>query len=219
MKGLKEPFFCRKSMRLTKIYTKTGDQGNTMLASGEFVSKGSLRIEAYGTVDELNSFVGLTRDKLISLVGHEKNKLSPLVDKLLDIQHSLFDLGGELATPQKFLDTGRQQVVTDEDVKQLEILIDAMNSQLEPLANFVLPGGSEINSLAHVCRTIARRAERHIVNLANEEVIRDRAIIFINRLSDYFFVFARFVSFHFETQEVLWNQKNKTNPISNDKKI
>ena len=191
-------------MRLSKIYTKTGDSGTTSLASGERLAKNHIRIESYGTVDELNSFVGLWSDTL-----NQINLKNDLQEKIFKIQNELFDVGGELATPEKFLDISRQQVVTLESITRLEDEIDEWNKTLPPLANFVLPGGHSLNSLAHVCRTICRRAERHLVTLANSESIRPELIVYLNRLSDWFFVASRHVSQILSIPEVIWQQNKK----------
>jgi cob(I)alamin adenosyltransferase len=193
-------------MRLTKIYTKVGDAGLTMLAGGDRVPKDSARIEAYGTVDELNSFLGLWRDQLRSASGPERDLL---VSQLLTIQNEMHDLGGELATPLASLDVTKQQVVSKASVDRLECEIDAMNEQLSPLANFVLPGGHVLNSLAHVCRTICRRTERRVITLSHLEEVRPEVRIYLNRLSDWLFVAGRIVSKCLGGEEVLWRQRGK----------
>ncbi len=197
-------------MRLTKIYTKVGDKGLTYLANGSKVPKHHLRIEAYGTVDELNSFTGLLRDQL-QLMEHEKSRprIAELILRLRRIQNELFDVGGELATPLEVLDTTRQQVVHHESVSRLESEIDEFNDNLEPLANFVLPGGHPANSMAHVVRTVCRRAERAAVALAGEESVREEVSIYLNRLSDWFFVASRVISQEAGVPELLWQQKGK----------
>lgn len=197
-------------MRLTKIYTKVGDKGLTYLANGSKVPKHHLRIEAYGTVDELNAFVGLLRDQL-HLMEHQKSRprVAELMARLRRIQNELFDVGGELATPLDVLDTSKQQVVHHESVSRLENEIDEFNDHLEPLANFVLPGGHPANSLAHVVRTVCRRAERAVVALAGEETVREEVAIYLNRLSDWFFVAGRVISQEAGVPELLWQQKGK----------
>lgn len=193
-------------MRLTKIYTKVGDKGTTGLANGKVVSKSSLRIESYGTVDELNSVTGLLRDELNDLkIDH----FSGLIEKLLMIQNELFDLGGELATPAESLKVERQQVVSMESVSRLEREMDEFNLLLNPLQNFVLPGGHRANSVAHLARTVCRRAERRVVALASEEELRVECQIFLNRLSDWFFVASRVISLGLRCPEPLWRQKEK----------
>ncbi len=192
-------------MRLTKIYTKTGDQGMTALASGEKISKAALRLEAYGTVDELNSWIGLLRDQVQLLVAFQGHWLDKSLER---IQNELFDLGGELATPTQFLNLERQKVVSKDDVSVLESEIDSINEQLQPLANFVLPGGHTCNSTAHIARTVCRRAERDLVRLClDEPQIRGETQIYLNRLSDWLFVISRFISHQLGCAEVLWQQK------------
>lgn len=197
-------------MRLTKIYTKVGDKGLTYLANGSKVPKYDLRIEAYGTVDELNAFVGLLRDELHLMEQHKQlPRIAELAGQLRRIQNELFDVGGELATPVEVLDTSRQQVVSHESVARLEQEIDELNALLEPLANFVLPGGHRANSLAHVVRTVCRRAERAAVALANDVPVREELAIYLNRLSDWFFVASRVISLEAGVPELLWQQKGK----------
>lgn len=192
-------------MRLTKIYTKIGDKGTTMLASGASVAKDHVRIEAYGAVDELNAFVGELKDMCVP-----ESKVSPkIIEALFKVQQELFDVGGELATPSEVLNTDRQQVVLMSDIQRLEREIDFFNETLEPLKNFVLPGGHPLNSKAHVCRTVCRRAERLIVKLSKEETIREEVGIYVNRLSDWFFVLSRVFSKELGREEVLWNQKRR----------
>ena len=193
-------------MRLTKIYTKVGDQGSTMLASGELVPKDSLRIETYGTVDELNAFLGLWRDTLIDT---DSVLFADLAVLIALIQNEMHDLGGELATPLAVLDTTKQQVVGAVEITRLENEIDLFNTNLHPLKNFVLPGGHRANSMAHICRTVCRRAERLLVALTRIEPIRDEARIYLNRLSDWIFVVGREVSRRLNSPEVLWGQRGK----------
>ncbi len=189
-------------MRLTKIYTKVGDKGQTMLASGQKVPKDSLRIETYGTVDELNAFLGVLRDHLAA----DANKFKDLIDRIAAVQNETFDLGGELSMPPEKLDPTKQQVVTAASITRLENEIDEYNDKLPPLANFVLPGGHPANSAAHVCRTVCRRAERLVVHLSREESVRDDARIYLNRLSDWLFVASREISRRLDVAEVLWKQ-------------
>jgi cob(I)alamin adenosyltransferase len=192
-------------MRLDKIYTKIGDGGKTLLANGERIDKSAQRIEAYGAVDELNAFLGLLVDELAEL------KVDPQIVNLRQacilIQNELFDLGGELATPSKSLNLDRQKVVGDTEIQRLELEMDEWTSSLPPLQNFVLPGGLKANSLAHVCRTVARRAEREIVRLSAQEEIRRECQIYVNRLSDWFFLASRFISKVNHVPEELWKQK------------
>jgi cob(I)alamin adenosyltransferase len=192
-------------MRLSKIYTKTGDQGGTMLATGEKISKTALRIEAYGTVDELNSCVGLLRDHMQADPGLSK---SWIFTSIARIQNELFDLGGELATPSHALNLAKQKVVDSGDIQQLEQEIDSCNESLPPLANFVLPGGHLCNSSAHLARTVCRRAEREVVRLrAEEKDVRLETQIYLNRLSDWLFVISRALSKELNVPEILWDQR------------
>ena len=201
--------FLGAKMRLTKIYTKVGDKGKTMLANGEKIAKHDIRIEAYGAIDELNAFVGELVDLLMEYSLSSKELGPKETEPLRMIQQELFDIGGELATPMSALDTSKQQVVNSDDISRLENEIDKLNEVLPPLKNFVLPGGHRLNSKAHVCRTVCRRAERLIVRLKEQQSIRDEASIYVNRLSDWFFVFSRYLSLKVDAEEILWNQKRR----------
>ena len=174
--------------RLTKIYTRTGDKGLTGLGDGSRVDKDHLRVEAYGTVDELNSTVGLL---LASRLPEDIRKC------LVRIQHELFDLGGELCMPGTTLIPGSY-------TKQLEHDLDAFNADLPPLKDFILPGGSESAARCHLARTIARRAERRLVSLARQQTVNQASIRYLNRLSDLLFVAARVLARSGGGQEVLW---------------
>ncbi|CTQ58557.1 MAG: cob(I)yrinic acid a,c-diamide adenosyltransferase [Roseibium album] len=182
---------------LNKIYTKTGDDGTTALGTGERRPKNDLRIDAYGTVDETNAVVGLVR-------LHTSGS-APEVDLVLGrIQNDLFDLGADLATPETDQDLGYEPLrITDSQVTALETAIDDLNSELTPLRSFVLPGGSGASAHLHLARTVSRRAERLMVELAPNEKINPAAIRYMNRLSDYFFVASRFLNEKGE-QDVLW---------------
>lgn len=192
------------TIRLSKIYTRVGDKGSTMLATGERVLKSNVRIEAYGTVDELNSMVGFLRDSIAS-----DQRLSDLCELLSKIQNELFDVGGELSVPLDVLDTRRQQVVSLADVTRLEQEMDAFNELLPPLENFVLPGGHLANSTAHIVRTVCRRAERAVVRMSEQDAVRDEIRIYLNRLGDWFFVLSREISRRLGVPEVLWAQNKK----------
>ena len=176
-------------VKLNKIYTRTGDDGTTGLASGDRRPKYDLRIEAYGTVDETNAVVGLVRLHTAS---------SPVLDAMLmRIQNDCFDLGADLATPETGAKLEYEPLrIVDTQVTRIEADIDALNADLEPLRSFVLPGGTEAAAHLHLARTIARRAERLMVELADQdgEIVNPAAIRFINRLSDFFFVAARWVN-------------------------
>lgn len=192
------------TVRLSKIYTRVGDKGSTMLATGERVLKSNVRIEAYGTIDELNSVVGLLRDSITA-----ETQLTDIAEKLLKIQNELFDLGGELSMPLDVLDTERQQVISMGDVSRLEHEMDLFNEGLKPLENFVLPGGHIINSTAHLVRTVCRRAERAVVRMSEQDAVRDEVRIYLNRLGDWFFVLSREISRRLGVPEVLWAQNKK----------
>ncbi|MEI6832596.1 MAG: cob(I)yrinic acid a,c-diamide adenosyltransferase [bacterium] len=192
------------TVRLSKIYTRVGDKGSTLLATGERVLKSNVRIEAYGTVDELNSMVGFLRDSIV-----DEPRLLDLCEPLTKIQNELFDIGGELSVPLDVLDTQRQQVVAMADVGRLEQEMDAFNELLKPLENFVLPGGHLANSTTHIVRTVCRRAERAVVRMSEQDAVRDEVRIYLNRLGDWFFVLSREISRRLGVPEVLWAQNKK----------
>jgi cob(I)alamin adenosyltransferase len=192
------------TVRLSKIYTRVGDKGSTLLATGERVLKSNVRIEAYGTVDELNSMVGFLRDSIV-----DDPRLLDLCEPLTKIQNELFDIGGELSVPLDVLDTQRQQVVAMADVGRLEQEMDAFNELLKPLENFVLPGGHLANSTTHIVRTVCRRAERAVVRMSEQDAVRDEVRIYLNRLGDWFFVLSREISRRLGVPEVLWAQNKK----------
>lgn len=192
------------TVRLSKIYTRVGDKGSTLLATGERVLKSNVRIEAYGTVDELNSMVGFLRDSIV-----DDRRLLDLCEPLTKIQNELFDIGGELSVPLDVLDTQRQQVVSMADVGRLEQEMDAFNELLKPLENFVLPGGHLANSTTHIVRTVCRRAERAVVRMSEQDAVRDEVRIYLNRLGDWFFVLSREISRRLGVPEVLWAQNKK----------
>ncbi len=179
-----------------KVYTKTGDKGQTSLLSGERVPKHHIRIEAYGTVDELNSFIGL----LCSYnIGNEPKAL------LNKVQNLLFDIGASLAIEkQKDKFDGMKKVTTD-DIRALELAIDKMNEDLPDLKSFILPGGSKSVSVCHVCRTVCRRAERLSTYLASQAEVDELSIKYLNRLSDYFFVLARKIAFDKDIDLPIWS--------------
>ncbi len=184
-------------LALNRIYTRTGDQGETCLVGGQRVGKDDLRLECYGTVDELNSHTGLAASMASA------SELASLRKSLTRIQHELFNLGSVLATLPA--DVGpRQPRVTEAEISQLEREIDAMNEELPELRSFVLPGGSALNAQLHVCRTVCRRAERLVVALdrvSNAEALNIR---YLNRLSDAFFVQSRWASAKSGVAEMLW---------------
>jgi cob(I)alamin adenosyltransferase len=181
---------------LNRIYTKAGDQGQTHLAGGQRITKDSLRIECYGTVDELNAFAGMA--------GVSSGELVPELAAILRrVQHELFNLGSILATKPEDVHP-KQARITGTEIEQLEEEIDRMNAELAPLRSFVLPGGSRLNTELHACRTICRRAERIAVRLAREEDIPPEIIQYLNRLSDAFFVWSRWANHVLGIPEVLW---------------
>jgi cob(I)alamin adenosyltransferase len=193
--------FDQPRLALNRIYTKTGDQGQTHLAGGQRVSKDSLRIECYGTVDELNAFTGMAAISAAESVP----SLAPILRR---VQHELFNLGSILATKPEDVHPNQARV-TEIEIRQLESEIDRMNPVLAPLRSFVLPGGTRLNTELHACRTICRRAERIAVALAREEPLPPEAIQYLNRLSDAFFVWSRWVNHVLGVPEVLW-EPNKS---------
>jgi cob(I)alamin adenosyltransferase len=174
--------------RLTKIYTRTGDDGTTGLGSGERVAKDSARVEAYGTVDELNCAIGV----LLAT-----NVPDSLREPLAGIQHRLFDLGGELSIP------GRS-VLEPAHVAMLEALLDSLNATLPPLKDFLLPGGAPATAACHVARATCRRAERRVWTLSRSEAVNPESLRYLNRLSDLLFVLARVCCRHEGAAEVIW---------------
>jgi len=179
--------------RLSKIYTKTGDDGTTGLGDGTRIAKDSARVNAYGTVDEANSTIGLL---LASDVPNDVREL------LVRIQHQLFDLGGELCIPG-------HAAIFDADVEALETRLDHYNDDLPPLKDFILPGGGEAASRCHIARTVVRRAERDTVTLSRHDAVRPQAIRYLNRLSDLLFVLARVLARASGHGEVLWNHDRR----------
>lgn len=181
---------------LNKIYTRTGDKGDTALGNGVRVAKHDARVDAYGTSDELNCFVGVAR---LSATAETDEALSR-------IQNDLFDLGADLCRPDMAKDADAEYPplrMIDSQVDRLEAEIDVMNAELEPLRSFILPGGTDLAAHLHVCRTVARRAERLATQLATQEDINDIAIRYLNRLSDWFFVAARIAN-NGGKDDVLW---------------
>ena len=174
--------------RLSKIYTRTGDDGTTGLGDGTRVPKDGTRIEAYGTVDELNSIVGLLLTYDLPTDIHTL---------LTDIQHELFDLGGELCIPDR-------SVMSQEQVQRLEQQLDTLNAGLAPLKEFILPGGTAEAAVCHIARTVCRRAERGVVTLSRSETVNPSTIAYLNRLSDFLFVLARHLNAVANRPDVLW---------------
>lgn len=183
-------------MKKSKIYTKTGDKGTTSLVGGKRVSKAHIRLEAYGTTDELNSFVGFLIEQI-----EEEHDL-----KILSfIQHKLFTVGSYLATETEAIPPKAASIITEKEISLIEEEMDRMDDELPQLNQFVLPGGSESAARAHICRTVCRRAERCIYRVKEEFTIDDQILTFINRLSDYFFLLARKESYK-KGKEIFWNQ-------------
>lgn len=180
-----------------KIYTKTGDKGETSLFGGTRVSKSHNRINTYGTVDELNSYIGLLRDQEVN-----KDKF----DLLINIQENLFVIGSTLAT-----EPGNEKVkiptLSETAISQLEESIDKMNDKLPPMRNFVLPGGHQAVSFCHIARCVCRRAERLVVKLSEEAPVADIVVIYLNRLSDYLFVLSRLMTLELNAKEFPWQPK------------
>ena len=183
--------------RLSKIYTRTGDKGSTGLGDGSRVDKDAVRVEAYGTVDELNSAIGVV------IASTAEKDCDPTVSELqtwlLEVQHDLFDLGGELCIP------GVETISTDY-IDQLERWVDQLNEHLPMLKEFILPGGSLPAAHCHTARTICRRAERRVLSLAKVETINPLGLQYLNRLSDFLFVAARTLARANNGQEILWNR-------------
>ena len=185
-------------IKLNKIYTKTGDGGDTALGDGERVLKDSLRVSAYGNVDELNASIGI-----VTLYANTELK-----GKLKNIQNDLFDIGADLCVPISEKNKDRLRISTNQ-IETLELEIDEMNGILEPLNSFILPGGCRSATFLHMARTICRRAERSVVSLRSKEEINDNTLVYLNRLSDWLFVASR-VENQENSSEVLWAPgKNK----------
>lgn len=195
---------------ISKVYTKFGDRGDTMLASGDTVGKDTLRVAAYGEVDELNAVLGLLRVEL-ARDGGPREFLAELDASLARIQQELFDLGAELANPGA-VDGKAPLHVEEADIVRLEQELDAWNADLAPLRSFILPGGGPLGAWAHLARTVCRRAERTAVALTRVEPVRPEAVRYLNRLSDYFFVVARAVAHRAGVPEVLWDTRRRSKP-------
>ena len=178
--------------RLSRIYTRTGDDGSTGLGDGVRVPKEHLRVEAYGTVDEANSAIGV----VLAVPGLP----GAVVEYLTEVQHDLFDLGGELCVPG-------YRVIVAADVERLERALDALNEGLPPLKDFILPGGGPAAAACHLARTVARRAERRVWALARTEQVAPEVPQYLNRLSDLLFVIARVLARHEHGSEVLWRHR------------
>jgi cob(I)alamin adenosyltransferase len=198
------------AVRITRVYTRTGDKGETALVGGKRVAKDSPRIDAYGTIDELNSIVGLAR--VFNEESLDAGDAHRFLDEVLcQIQDELFDLGSELATPAEFFQEGMYRV-GDAEIKKLEQLIDKCQEDLEPLKSFILPGGGRIGAYLHQCRTVCRRAEREILRLSRTEDVNASTIKYVNRLSDLFFVLSRWIATQTGEPEYLWQRGLQEKP-------
>jgi|SRR5579885_2386187 len=184
------------------IYTRTGDKGKTSLFDGSRVVKFDPRVETYGTVDELNSFIGAVASQLETQEVRSKKQTVQIKTALEQIQNDLLDIGSALATPAALPVTGLQ-----DHVKEFEELIDDLTAKLPELKNFILPGGSKAGALLHVCRTVCRRAERRVVQLRQTEDVDQAILVYLNRLSDLFFTLARYVNWIEKAKEVKWRKK------------
>lgn len=180
-----------------KIYTKTGDKGSTSLVGGNRVAKNSSRLNAYGTVDELNSHLGLLRSKLPD--GEEK-------EIILNIQNTLFNLGAYLATDEEHLQLVENLKISDHDIEILESLIDKMDNQLEKIKKFIVYGEDELSAICHIARAVSRRAEREILTVNQEFTIENNCIAYINRLSDFLFTFARYLTKMNNGKDFFWKK-------------
>jgi len=183
-------------MKKSAVYTKTGDKGTTALVGGKRVAKSHVRLDAYGTADELNSFVGFLIEEIDD--EHDRGILS-------FVQHKLFTVGSYLATETEAIPPKAASIITEKDISVLENEMDRMDSELPPLRQFVLPGGSESAARAHICRTVCRKSERCIYKVKEEYPVDDLVLMFVNRLSDYFFLLARKES-NKKGKEIFWNQ-------------
>jgi cob(I)alamin adenosyltransferase len=209
---MSEDIFDKPRIAINRVYTRRGDAGETSLVGGQRLPKDDLRIEAYGTIDELNSFIGLARESAMEL-SDQAPALVELAGILRRVQHELFNAGSVLATLPEDLHP-RQPRVTEAEARQLEHEIDRMNEHLEPLRSFVLPGGSRLNAELHVCRTVCRRAERICVALSAREAagsaVDGNIVRYLNRLSDALFVWSRWGSRQLGVTENLWEPNAAT---------
>jgi|TARA_B110000261_G_scaffold164582_1_gene215054 cob(I)alamin adenosyltransferase len=177
--------------RLSKIYTRTGDKGKTGLADGSRVDKFNSRIESLGNIDELNSIIGIVLTEKIP------NDMKAILER---VQHDLFDIGGELSIPN-------HMVIDEKKIDFLENSLDKMNNELQPLKEFILPGGSRISSYCHLARTVCRRVERNLFKLAQSDKVNEASLKYVNRLSDMLFVLARFLNKINRHNDILWKKE------------
>jgi len=212
-----EQVFNKPRITINRVYTKQGDAGLTRLVGGQQIPKHDLRIETYGTLDELNAFLGAARQTLLDEIATGKHPnidpLTQLAQTLLRVQHELFNLGSILATLPEDVHP-RQPRITAAEIDLLEREIDDCQAQLSTLRSFVLPGGSRLNADLHVCRTVCRRAERSAVELAQSTDIDPLAITYLNRLSDAFFVWSRWASHLLHTPEILWEPNRAASALT-----
>jgi cob(I)alamin adenosyltransferase len=197
------------AINITRVYTRTGDQGTTALVGGERVAKDSRRVECYGELDELNAILGLARSLNAQAVPTPaRHRLDDILTRL---QNELFDLGSELATPPEAEYEGMFKV-SAEDVAALERIMDECQQDLEPLRSFVLPGGGPVSAVLHHARTVCRRAERQIIRLGREEPIGAHVVPYVNRLSDLLFVLSRWIGKQNGEAEYLWERGLRNRP-------
>lgn len=187
-------------MKKSLVYTKTGDEGTTALVGGTRVAKTHVRLEAYGTVDELNAQLGL----LVTYLNTDEDR-----NIVLEIQNRLFMVGSHLATDQEKADLHDASIITSRHIAALEQQIDVMDDTLPPLHSFVIPGGSRGASVCHVCRTVCRRAERRILALSEDYKVSQEVLVYMNRLSDFLFVLSRRINLQEKTGEIFWNNACK----------
>ena len=199
------------AIRLTKIYTRSGDKGLTGLVGGKRVPKESARLEAYGTVDELNAIIGIVRTHAPNFATGLGREYEWYSEMLRRIQNELFDVGSELASPPE-AEYPEMHHMNAAEVSALENEIDRMNADLEPLKSFCLPGGGVLNAYLHLARTVCRRAERACWRVAREEVLNDQLLIYLNRLSDHLFVQSRWVAKRLNEPEFLWDRGLRIDP-------
>ncbi len=193
------------AVNITRVYTRTGDEGDTSLVGRVRISKASQKLTAYGTIDELNTFVGMARTILISDLGGLPSEQRLEMDTmLLRLQNELFDVGSILATPAGKAYDG-MPIITPEQITALEAHMDKFQEVLQPLPSFTLPGGSFANASLHQCRAVCRRAEREMVRLSKEEELPPNVLKYVNRLSDLFFVMSRYVAKVAGIPETLWD--------------
>ena len=201
------------AIRITRVYTRTGDKGTTALVGGGRVPKDARRVECYGAIDELNATLGLARSfNAEAPPSAARDKLETILARL---QNELFDLGSELATPSEAEYEGMFKVGA-EDVRALEQLMDECQAELEPLKSFILPGGGPVSAFLHQARTVCRRAERDVLRLSREETIGEHVLPYVNRLSDLLFVLSRWIGKQRGEREYLWERglRNQARPAA-----